>query len=212
MKLTIAFVLLTFSALPGLAQKLSADLLDSALEADVIVQYKSVPGARHARRVQELGGSVKHRFEFIQADHITLSRRALVKLAEDPDVVYISPNYRVAGTLEFARPAIQANIAYQYGFDGSGVGVAIIDSGVAAVDDLAPAKGSSRVVYREDFTGTNLSMIVLAMALMSLELSAAMGPIRQATSIVERLQASRQTQISSVSRFSPVTAAVTIAP
>ncbi len=40
-------------------------------------------------------------------------------------------------------------------YDGTGVGVAIIDSGVHLVDDLKDAAGRSRVVYQQDFTGGN---------------------------------------------------------
>ncbi len=134
--------------------KVSGDLglLASTSHADVIVQYKITPTARHRRRVQELGGEEKHRFDFIKAAHYRISARAIAKLAEDPDVLSITPDYKVAGTLEYARPAVGANIAFQYGYDGSGIGVAIIDSGITENDDLMNAEGKSRVVYSEDFS------------------------------------------------------------
>lgn len=158
MKKTLFALLLAFTPCTAQDSKLSADLvaLDPAeATTEIIVQYNRIPTARHRRRVQDLGGSEQHRFEFIQAAHYRISGRALAKLAEDPDVLRISPDYKVTGTLEYARPAVQANIALQYGYDGSGIGVAVIDSGINSVEDLAPnSKGKTRLVYSQDFTGT----------------------------------------------------------
>ena len=66
--------------------------------------------------------------------------------ADDPEVEYISPDHEVYGALQFAQPAINANIAFQNGFDGTGVGVAIIDSGIMTHPDT-----SNRIVYNENF-------------------------------------------------------------
>jgi serine protease AprX len=74
---------------------------------------------------------------------------ALESLARRPGVRAVSLDRRVHGTLE--RTAVSTGAAWvrdNLGFDGSGVGVALIDSGVTAWhDDL----GSSRVVHFADF-------------------------------------------------------------
>ena len=141
-------------------EKLSSELgqLDPASVADVIVQYKTDPTARHRRRIQDLGGAEKHRFDFIKAAHYSISARALAKLAEDPDVLSITPDYKVAGTLEYARPAVGANTAFQYGFNGAGIGVAIIDSGITVNVDLSNTNANTkpRIVYEEDFTASGI--------------------------------------------------------
>jgi len=47
---------------------------------------------------------------------------------------------------------VNANIAWNLGLDGTGVGVAVIDSGIALVDDLKNAnQTASRVVYSQSF-------------------------------------------------------------
>jgi serine protease AprX len=43
------------------------------------------------------------------------------------------------------------NAATPYAYNGAGIGVAIIDSGVNAVDDLRTSYGASRVVYQQSF-------------------------------------------------------------
>ena len=72
---------------------------------------------------------------------------------------YVAPDRPVQATLDYAQPAINANIAMQYGWDGKRVTVAVIDSGIMDTHpDLQDAQGRSRVVYAENFNpseGTN---------------------------------------------------------
>src|SRR5262249_9094032 len=65
---------------------------------------------------------------------------------------YVTPDRSLGQQMEFARPAINAQIAQQYGWTGAGVGVAVIDSGVAAMPDLRDgACLVSRGLYSETF-------------------------------------------------------------
>lgn len=52
-----------------------------------------------------------------------------------------------------AAYSVNANIALQYGFDGRGIGVAVIDSGILGHPDLKNSSGASRIVYSQDFAG-----------------------------------------------------------
>src|SRR5205823_6421301 len=67
-------------------------------------------------------------------------------LAAQPETTYVSLDRPVSGTLEFAEPTVDADIALQYGWTGAGVGVAVIDSGVYSHPDL-----KSRIVYSQSF-------------------------------------------------------------
>ena len=71
----------------------------------------------------------------------------------DPDVTYISPNRKVRGSMDPVVTAVNADIASSQGWDGTGVGIAVIDSGVDTVDDLNSDGNSSpsRVVYSQSF-------------------------------------------------------------
>src|SRR5262249_3857345 len=56
------------------------------------------------------------------------------------------------GALDITTATVNANLAWGFGYDGTGVGVAVIDSGIAAHDDLKRPDGlSSRLVYSESF-------------------------------------------------------------
>src|SRR5262249_28403282 len=77
----------------------------------------------------------------------------LSDVASRSDVTYISPNRKLRGALDKVVTAINADIAYSYGWDGTGVGVAVLDSGVSTVSDLNSDANTSpsRVVYSQSF-------------------------------------------------------------
>jgi len=67
-------------------------------------------------------------------------------------VQYVSPNRPVSGSLDITAQTVGANLAWASGWDGTGVGIAVIDSGVAAKADLAsPNGGNSRILYSQSF-------------------------------------------------------------
>jgi len=118
------------------------------------VQFRTPPTKDE---LQQIGtyGQVKKLFNSITGASVTVTPGALAALEADPNVTYVSPDRKVAGALEYAEPTVNANIALQYGFDGTGVGVAVIDSGIlSSHPDLKTSSGSPRVVYAQDFTGT----------------------------------------------------------
>src|SRR3989441_2976092 len=128
---------------------------------DVIVQYKVTPTDAQHLRVQGRGGALKRQLDVIKGAHYSVPVESLKTLADDPDIAYISLNRPVShtstSTLDYAPETVNAPVAWQqWGLDGTGVGVAVIDSGVTAVGDLywwIPANQTygSRVVYSQNF-------------------------------------------------------------
>jgi len=82
----------------------------------------------------------------------SLPAARLAALSDDPEVRYISPNRLLKPHLDNTVAAVNAQIAWNYGLDGSGIGVVVIDSGVTNRTDFNNASSSaSRVVYNENF-------------------------------------------------------------
>ncbi|HXJ40162.1 MAG TPA: S8 family peptidase, partial [Bryobacteraceae bacterium] len=153
MRLTQLTVLL---ALPGVVfagSKIAPDLqANSSSTVDVIVQFVNPPTKQ---QLKQLGayGRMKHIFDGIKAAHLSLPMSVVQALSNDPSILYISPDRNMAGSLDLADPTTNATLAWQqYGVDGTGVGVAIIDSGVSLKNDLKTKDTlGSRIVYSESF-------------------------------------------------------------
>src|SRR5260370_28552164 len=156
--LCATFAILLFSIpCSGASPKLAPDLagLDPASFVDVIVQYTAAPNESHAARIRALGGTPKVDLSVIHAAVYTLPAAALEALANTPNVVYVSPDREVRATLDYANPTVGAQYTVKNGWDGTGVGVAIIDSGITGETDLLDkstnASNVSRILYSQSF-------------------------------------------------------------
>jgi serine protease AprX len=153
----LARILIALLLVAGLCQaesKISSDLpRDAHSNVNVIVRFRHAPEGADHERMYMRGAALRHDLHFINADAYSLPASELENLAADPDVEYISADRQIHGALDYSAETINANIAFQAGFDGKGVGVAIIDSGISLVPDLngASKRNSSRVVYSESF-------------------------------------------------------------
>ena len=153
--LTMTVRTLLWFALAGLSfagPKLAPDLPgNSNAVLDVIVQFKNPPTKQ---QLKQLGayGKMKHIFDGINAAHVTLPMSVVLTLQSDPSILYISPDRNMAGSLDMVDQTVNATLAWQYGWDGTGVGVAVIDSVVVLKHDLmAKDMINPRVVYSESF-------------------------------------------------------------
>ncbi len=156
MKRSLFFLLLVAAAGTGLAQhgKVAREIRSAHPDStiDVIVQYRDGPKAKHMKKLADRGGKLKHELGLIRGAAFSVRAGVLADLDDDPDVVSVSMDYDVSATLDEANETVGASIAQQYGFNGEGVGIAVIDSGVYQHTDLGNAStGASRVVYSENF-------------------------------------------------------------
>src|SRR6266581_3823305 len=141
--------------------KLSKDLdalkgSNSGGTVDVIIQFNQTPTDAHHQKVQNKGGVLKTKLDFIKGAHYSVPVESLDAIADDPDVTYISPDRRLSGALDQTAAAVNAQAAWQAGWDGTGIGVAVIDSGITYHSDLYNTGGSGgklRIIYSQDFVG-----------------------------------------------------------
>src|SRR6266699_2144055 len=154
----VILILLTagLSFADGKKHKLSKDVEDlksgpSATTVDVIIQFNQAPTQAHHQKVQDKGGVLKTKLDFINGAHYSVPVEALDALADDPDVVYISPDRPVRGALDTTVATVNGGYAQTLGLNGAGVGVAVIDCGVSDIPDLHNASGAYEVVYSQSF-------------------------------------------------------------
>ena len=129
---------------------------------DVIVQFRVKPTAAHYNFLAANGGKFRNKkaLHHVNSVALRLSPKVLALLEAHSDIAYVSADRHVKRAADVAAPAVLADIAaQQYGLDGSGVGVAVIDSGVSDHPDLHSASnlGQSRVVYSESFVAGDAS-------------------------------------------------------
>jgi serine protease AprX len=123
----------------------------------VVVQKAAGAGAGPERNVARLGGRVTRELPLVRGFAATIPSAAVRSLARSDGVRAVSADRRVSvqGTATSAEvksvypKAVRADGAWQRGITGQGVTVALIDTGVSEVAELAP-----RVVpVRDDRTG-----------------------------------------------------------
>ena len=109
--------------------------------------------------IQQAGGTLGRRLPIIEAQAANVANSALLPLAGHPLVQRIAQDRRVGGTMERTGPTIGSTAARQeFGYDGTGIGVAVIDSGVTAWhDDLSDGPGSQRVDQFVDFVNDRVA-------------------------------------------------------
>src|SRR5437899_6658166 len=137
----ISLLAAALSFADGKKHKLSKDLValkggHNGATVDVIVQFNQVPAAAHHQKVQNKGGVLKTKLDFIKGAHYSVPVESLDALADDPDVAYISMDRPVRGALDTTVATVNGGYARALGLDGSGIGVAVIDSGITNIPDL----------------------------------------------------------------------------
>jgi serine protease AprX len=107
--------------------------------------------------IERMGGVAGPTLDIINAQIAELPAEAVTVLERHPLVAHLSIDRAVVGTMERTSATIGATAVRQnLGYDGTGVGVAIIDSGVTPWhDDLAASGGGQRVAHFVDFVRNN---------------------------------------------------------
>ena len=131
------------------AEKIHAAGSDDLLP--VIIQTVGEPTPGHLVRLHGRGGAVKSRHSAIRGYSARVPASQIAALAEDPEVEHVSFDSPVVAHLDVAYKAVKADLAWvsSAGLDGSGVGIALVDTGAAGHRDLMRPKGSPQVVEVE---------------------------------------------------------------
>jgi serine protease AprX len=153
----LVIALLAATASPALAASHAAAIkLDAPLRARAAIGHgtsrviiETTDGSATDSLIRSLKGRPGRRLGLLNSQVADIPNAALEALADRASVRAVRLDRRVTGTMERTGATIGATwVRENLGLDGSGVGVAIIDSGVTSGhDDL----GSGRVVHFADF-------------------------------------------------------------
>ena len=137
--------LLTAAAVPD---RLPASPAGDIARTRVIIQAAAGHSASElAPVVERMGGAMGPALDIINAQVAVLPDAAITDITRHPAVARISRDHAIAGTMDRTSATVGAlAVRETFGYDGAGVGIAIIDSGVTPWhDDLASAEGGQRI-------------------------------------------------------------------
>src|SRR6266436_1784875 len=152
----LLMVLLTASWSVAQSSKISKDLqaVPSGTTSNVVVQSYNPPTTTDLNAAKSARASNGKALGLLKGYRWTMCEGNVQSLInKDSNVKYVSLDRPLKGAMDYAVPAVGADIARSLGYDGTGVGVAVIDSGVNSVLDLMQAGSSrtSRIVFSQNF-------------------------------------------------------------
>ncbi len=110
------------------------ELADGNGETDVIVEFHDDKDGD--KRINNNGGRAGKRLRILKARTARVPNALLKKLADDSHVKRVHIDREVEGDIARTTATVGArNVHMQYGYDGAGVGVAVIDSGITPWHD-----------------------------------------------------------------------------
>ncbi len=120
-----------------LAPKLSAARSSATGWTSVILKIDGVLTREREARLTALGGDITRRLPIIGSVSLRIPTRNLGKLSALPFVMRLSADVAVKKSDEFTTQHTGATDAWSsYGVQGTGVGVAVLDSGIELVNDV----------------------------------------------------------------------------
>ncbi|MFL6447934.1 MAG: S8 family serine peptidase [Bryobacteraceae bacterium] len=155
-KLASCFLLAVIAcAAPVPKKKVSSDLKKAAQSGSVqvIVQWNTETGDATEQKISALGGTVISQFHAVDSGVYVIPSTAVGALETDKDVKFISVDRNVvkkAATISITPGTINAPAVWNSGYNGQGIGVAVLDSGINSDDDLGTYLHDP--VYSQDFT------------------------------------------------------------
>lgn len=127
---------------------LSAKIMSQSMEeVPVIVQFNN-NASNLKKNINNLSNSIKSNLPLIDGFAGLMSTETIYRIVGSPEVDYISFDSKVYTLLDIATPTMDAYFPHDKGYEGKGITVAVIDTGVAPHYDLT--KPTNRIIGFKD--------------------------------------------------------------
>ncbi|MBL8851302.1 MAG: S8 family serine peptidase [Planctomycetaceae bacterium] len=105
------------------------------VEVDVIIEFKTPPGQADRDFIKRQGGTVTHSYWIVPAIAARVPQQALAGIARNPNVSLVEPDVEITANdaeldAAWGVQKIGGEIAHTAGATGSGVKVAVLDTGI----------------------------------------------------------------------------------
>ena len=132
---------------------LNAKILAQSIEdVPVIIQFKD-NNEDLFNDVSSVSSKMKADLPIIHGLAVNMSTDIVYRLSTSPDVDFISFDSNVYALLDIANATMESYFPHDKGYDGNGIGVAVIDTGVAPHADLVKPK--NRLIAFKDYVKGN---------------------------------------------------------
>ncbi|WFA10460.1 S8 family peptidase [Tissierella sp. Yu-01] len=128
---------------------LNAKIMAQSIEEVPVIIQLNENNRNLIKNVSNLSSKVKADLPLIGGIAGNMSTDIIYRLSTTPEVDYISFDSNVYALLDVATPTMEAYFPHEKGYDGNGISVAVIDTGVAPHDDLV--KPTNRIISFMDF-------------------------------------------------------------
>ena len=132
-KIIIAWFLVFFCFLFYTGTATAANNITDS-KTKVFIAFKEMPGPKEKALVLQHGGTIKHTYSLLPAVAASLPQAAIDALSHHPLIARIEPDVKVYGLGELSDTwgvnRIGAGIVHEGGNIGTGVDIAVIDSGI----------------------------------------------------------------------------------
>lgn len=138
-----------------------------------LVGFKSDIQTAQVNDVKKMGGQVKHQFKFMDTMLVSMPEAAAAALTKNPNVSFVEEDqvaYKTTQSTPWGITHIKANQVHATGNTGSGVKVAILDTGIDANHQDLNVRGGASFVPSEpnalvdgDGHGTHVAGTVAAL-------------------------------------------------
>lgn len=163
-----AILLMSFALISP--QPLAATVFaESDPEQDMLIVFEDdVTEEEMAEAVQEAGGQTEEAFEEVDVASVKITQETAEELLADPDIAHIEKDIVIKLSAQMEDWGIGSSkipAAWNSGFTGRGVKIAIVDSGISPHEDLRISGGYSAVDYTASFSddqghGTHVAGII----------------------------------------------------